>query len=70
MRNTMLKKIGICLLLIPLGFFLLFAFGEIFSGDLFGLPHIIQNVSFLFKEEKITTNLRYNQNDLFIWKIL
>jgi hypothetical protein len=37
----MLKKIGMGLLLVPLGFFLLFAFGEVFSGDLSGLSHLV-----------------------------
>jgi hypothetical protein len=42
MAKPLLKKIGIGLLLIPLGFLLLFTVGEIFSGDLSGLSHLIQ----------------------------
>lgn len=44
MSNKFFKKVGIGLLLIPLGFFLMFTFGEIFSGDMSGLSHLIQAV--------------------------
>lgn len=40
--KQLLKKIGIGLLLIPLGFLLLFTFGEVFAGDISGLSHLIQ----------------------------
>lgn len=37
-----MKKIGIGLLMVPLGFLLMFTFGEVFSGDFSGLSHLIQ----------------------------
>jgi hypothetical protein len=48
MPNILLKRIGVGLLLIPLGFLLLFTVGEIFSGDLSGLSHLIQAAPVLF----------------------
>ncbi len=42
MTGKILKRIGIGLLLIPLGILLLFTFGEVFSGDISGLSHLIQ----------------------------
>lgn len=36
------KKVALGLLLFPLSFFLLFLFGEIFSGDISGLSHLLQ----------------------------
>jgi hypothetical protein len=42
MSPKLLKKIGIGLLLIPLAFLLFFTFGEVFSGDISGLSHLIQ----------------------------
>jgi hypothetical protein len=42
MTGNMLKKIGIGMLLIPLFILFLFTFGEVFSGDLSGLGHLIQ----------------------------
>lgn len=42
MRKSSLKKIGVGLLFIPLSILLLFTFGEVFSGDMSGLSHLIQ----------------------------
>ena len=42
MKKKVLKRIGIGLLFVPLSFFLIFTFGEVFSGDLSGLSHLIQ----------------------------
>jgi hypothetical protein len=42
MSKSLLNKIGISLLFLPLGFLLLFMFGEVFSGDLSGLSHLVQ----------------------------
>jgi hypothetical protein len=40
--GRLLKIFGISLLLVPLVFLLLFTFGEVFSGDVSGLLHLIQ----------------------------
>jgi hypothetical protein len=48
MSQEVLKKIGIGLLLIPLCFLLLFTFGELFSGDISGLSHLIQAAPLVF----------------------
>lgn len=42
MSKAFLKKLGIGLLLIPLAFFLTFAIGEVLSGDMSGLSHLLQ----------------------------
>jgi predicted membrane protein len=42
MSSKLMKRIGIGLLSIPLGFLLLFTLGEVFSGDWSGLSHLIQ----------------------------
>ena len=42
MKKKALKKVAIGLLLIPLVVLLLFTFGEVFSGDVSGLSHLIQ----------------------------
>lgn len=47
MSNLLLKKIGLSFLLIPLCFLLLFTVGEIFSGDLSGLSHLVQAIPIL-----------------------
>ena len=42
MSQKILKKTGIGLLLIPLVFLLIFIFGEVFSGKISGISHLIQ----------------------------
>ncbi|MBU2036161.1 MAG: hypothetical protein ABH819_03750 [Patescibacteria group bacterium] len=42
MPKKLLRNIAIGLLFIPLGFLLLFTVGEVFSGDISGLSHLIQ----------------------------
>jgi hypothetical protein len=41
-REQKLKATGFAILLLPIGFLLLFAFGEILGGDLSGAGHFIQ----------------------------
>lgn len=41
-KNNRLKIIGISILGVPLAFLMLFLFGELFSGDVSGLGHIVQ----------------------------
>lgn len=47
MSGKLLKRIGLGLLLIPIGFLFLFLFGEVFSGDMSGFSHILQILPFL-----------------------
>ena len=47
MTQKTLKRVAIALLLIPLVILLLFTFGEVFSGDISGLLHLIQTVPLL-----------------------
>lgn len=42
MSKVLLKRIGLGLLIIPVGFLSLFLFGEVFSGDLSGFSHLLQ----------------------------
>jgi hypothetical protein len=42
MPKKLPKHISLGLLFIPLGVLLLFTFGEVFSGDISGLSHLIQ----------------------------
>lgn len=37
-----LKNIALLILAVPIGFLLLFTFGEVFGGDISGLSHLIQ----------------------------
>ncbi|MGD9129250.1 MAG: hypothetical protein PVJ09_02070 [Candidatus Woesebacteria bacterium] len=48
MPKPLLKKIGVALLFIPLSLLLFFTFGEVFSGDLSGLSHLIQAATIIF----------------------
>jgi hypothetical protein len=48
MNGKIMKLIGIGLLLIPLTVLLLFMFGEVFSGDISGLQHLVQAAPLLF----------------------
>jgi hypothetical protein len=41
-RRTLLLAAGLGLLVVPVGFFCLFAVGEAASGDLSGLSHLLQ----------------------------
>lgn len=47
MSRKIYKSVGIGLLLIPLGVLLLFLFGEVFSGEISGLSHLVQAVPLL-----------------------
>ena len=47
MTQKALKRVAIALLIIPLGILLLFTFGEVFSGDISGLQHLIQAIPLL-----------------------
>jgi hypothetical protein len=42
MSQKNLKRVGIGLLIIPLGVLFLFAFGEVFSGEISGFQHLVQ----------------------------
>lgn len=59
MFSTRQKMIGISLLSLTLGFLLLFTIGEVLSGDISGLSHLLQIVPILlllilsFKKPKI-----------------
>lgn len=37
-----LKNIALLILVLPIGFLLLFTFGEVFGGDISGLSHLVQ----------------------------
>jgi len=47
MKNLPLKIILTVVLSLPSLFFLMFLFGEVFSGDMSGFSHIIQAAPFL-----------------------
>lgn len=42
MKKSLIKKVAFGLLAVPMGFLLLFTFGEVFSGDFSGLFHLLQ----------------------------
>lgn len=42
MSKKLARNIALVILLVPISFLLLFTFGEIFSGDISGLSHLIQ----------------------------
>ncbi len=42
MSKILMKKLGMAILLLPIGFLSLFLFGEVFAGDLSGISHFIQ----------------------------
>ena len=42
MSKKLLKRLGLALLIIPIGFLMTFLFGEVFSGDISGLSHLLQ----------------------------
>lgn len=42
MSSTSLKRLGIGILIVPVGFLSLFLFGEVLSGDMSGLGHLFQ----------------------------
>ncbi len=44
MKKSLIKKVSYGLLAIPIGFLLLFTFGEVFSGDFSGFSHLLQIV--------------------------
>lgn len=46
MSKQILKRIGLGLLILPVGFLSLFLFGEVFAGDITGLSHLLQLVPF------------------------
>lgn len=46
MSEKLLKRIGISLLIIPIVFLSLFLFGEVLSGDISGLSHLLQIIPF------------------------
>ena len=43
-----MKRVAYGLLAIPMGFLLLFTLGEVFSGDLSGLSHLLQITPIVF----------------------
>lgn len=48
MKLTKLHLIALTFLLIPTGFLLLFTLGEVFSGELSGLSHLLQLAPLIF----------------------
>ncbi|MFC1625889.1 hypothetical protein ACFL1Q_02525 [Patescibacteria group bacterium] len=48
MHKTSFNKTAMFLLIIPLGFLALFTVGELFSGDISGLSHLIQAAPIIF----------------------